>query len=113
MCPIRPADAEQARRYHVNLELFSHRPQQSRDGFGFLKLVAEEPLLFRVVLEVARMPVWKEWFFKDEAGLLDALFAHHQFWTAAKNGASFWTVRVTWLRKEQPSGKKLAEPDTA
>ena len=58
-----------------------------------LKLVTEDPLLFRAALENARMPEWKEWFFKDEAGPRDVLFAdHHGYWTAAKKGASFWTI---------------------
>ena len=57
-----------------------------------LKLVTEDPLLFRAALENARMPEWKEWFFKDEAGPRDVLFADHRYWTAAKKGASFWTI---------------------
>ena len=76
-------------------------------NLDILKLVAEEPLLFKAALEVARMPVWKEWFFADEAGLRDALFADHQFWTAAKKGASFWTVSE---ERNSHRGKRWLNP---
>ena len=81
-----------------------------------MKLVAEEPLLFKAALELARMPEWKEYFFKDEAGLRDALFADHQFWIAAKKGVSFWKVGddrnshrgERWLNPTQRELKAIA-----
>ena len=55
MSPIRPADSDKARGYHCNFEQFS-----TIEGLGMeldiLKLVTEDPLVFRAALKVARMP---------------------------------------------------------
>ena len=55
MGPILPADSDQARCHHGNFEQFS-----TIEGLGMeldiLKLVTEDPLVFRAALKVARMP---------------------------------------------------------